>query len=280
MKKQFLALVTIFTLSTGGFATNAFAAEHKIQQGETLSEISQKYAMAVEDIKQLNNLSSDNIFANDTLKVLDEKDFYTVQKGDTLYKIAEAYNVAMEQLVKWNNLLNPNLIFAGEKLAVTAEAGTLLQQVAAVAKELEQEQQVTTSEQASVQQEKQVATSEQAPAQTQAQQQQQVQASAPPQESQNNTITVSATAYTAFCTGCSGITANGTDLRSNPELKVIAVDPTVIPLGTRVYVEGYGEAIAADTGGAIKGNKIDVFIPTQEDALNWGRRTVQVTILN
>ena len=91
---------------------------------------------------------------------------------------------------------------------------------------------------------------------------------------------MSATAYTAYCTGCSGITANGTDLRSNPGLKVIAVDPSIIPLGTRVFVEGYGEAIAADTGGAIKGNKIDVFIPTQEDALNWGRQTVQVTILN
>ena len=61
-----------------------------------------------------------------------------------------------------------------------------------------------------------------------------------------------ATAYTAYCEGCSGVTANGTDIRSNPNLKVIAVDPRVIPLGTRVWVEGYGEAIAADTGGAIK----------------------------
>lgn len=269
MKKQLLALATIFTLSAGGFATNTFAAEHNVQQGETLSEISKQYSMTIEELKRLNNLSSDIIFANDIIKVIDEKDFYTIQQGDKLYKIAEAYNVAMEQLVKWNNILNPNLIFAGEKLAVTAEAGALLQQVAAVAKELEQEQQ-DEAVQASVQQDQ---------AQAQAQQQQ-AQAPASSQEAQNKTITVSATAYTAYCTGCSGITANGTDLRANPELKVIAVDPTVIPLGTRVFVEGYGEAIAADTGGAIKGNKIDVFIPTQEDALNWGRQTVQVTILN
>ena len=92
--------------------------------------------------------------------------------------------------------------------------------------------------------------------------------------------TMRATAYTAYCTGCSGITANGTDLRSNPNQKVVAVDPRVIPLGTKVWVEGYGEAIAADTGGAIKGNKIDVFIPTDGQARNWGVRTVTVKILN
>ena len=61
-----------------------------------------------------------------------------------------------------------------------------------------------------------------------------------------------ATAYTAYCEGCSGITANGTDIRSNPNLKVIAVDPRVIPLGTKVWVEGYGEAIVADTGELLK----------------------------
>jgi len=93
------------------------------------------------------------------------------------------------------------------------------------------------------------------------------------------TLTMTATAYTAYCEGCSGITKNGTDIRANPHLKVIAVDPTVIPLGTRVWVEGYGEAIAADIGGAIKGNIIDVFIPSHEEALEWGRKTVKVRIL-
>ena len=101
-----------------------------------------------------------------------------------------------------------------------------------------------------------------------------------PKESDKQEYTMRATAYTAYCTGCSGITANGTDLRSNPKQKVIAVDPRVIPLGTKVWVEGYGEAIAADTGGAIKGNKIDVFIPTDGQAMDWGVRTVTVKILN
>ena len=98
---------------------------------------------------------------------------------------------------------------------------------------------------------------------------------------QGRTITVTATAYTAQCSGCSGITATGLDLKANPNQKVIAVDPNVIPLGSRVYVEGYGEAIAADTGGAIKGaDRIDVFIPDKQEALNWGVRTVKLTILN
>ena len=93
-------------------------------------------------------------------------------------------------------------------------------------------------------------------------------------------ITVEATAYTASCEGCSGITATGINLKENPNAKVISVDPTIIPLGSKVHVEGYGEAIAGDTGGAIKGNRIDVFIPSQQDAINFGVKQLKVTILN
>ena len=91
---------------------------------------------------------------------------------------------------------------------------------------------------------------------------------------------VSATAYTASCTGCSGITATGINLNANPGLKVIAVDPNVIPLGSKVWVEGYGNAIAGDTGGAIKGNKVDLFMANKSDALSFGRKQVKVRILN
>ena len=93
------------------------------------------------------------------------------------------------------------------------------------------------------------------------------------------TFKVTATAFTANCKGCSGVTSTGFNLKKNPNAKIIAVDPKVIPLGTKVWVEGYGEAIAADKGGAIKGNKIDVFMPTTKKAYSWGRRTVTVKIL-
>lgn len=93
-------------------------------------------------------------------------------------------------------------------------------------------------------------------------------------------ITVKATAYTASCEGCSGITKTGINIKENPDKKVIAVDPSVIPLGSKVYVEGFGEAIAADTGGAIKGKRIDIFIPAEQDALDFGVKKLKVTILN
>jgi len=59
---------------------------------------------------------------------------------------------------------------------------------------------------------------------------------------------------------------------------VIAVDPTVIPLGTRVFVPGYGPGVAADVGAAIKGNIIDLWMPSTAAARAWGRRTVTITI--
>lgn len=103
-------------------------------------------------------------------------------------------------------------------------------------------------------------------------------ASAP--KSSSKTMTMEATAYTAECNGCSGVTRTGINLLADRNKKVIAVDPSVIKLGTRVYVEGYGEAIAGDTGGAIKGNKIDIHVPTKEEARKFGRQTVKIKILD
>jgi len=105
-------------------------------------------------------------------------------------------------------------------------------------------------------------------------------ATAPAAQPSGKTMTMTATAYTANCAGCSGVTYTGINLKANPNQKVIAVDPRVIPLGSKVYVEGYGTAIAGDTGGAIKGNRIDVFIPDQASAMAYGIKTVKVTILN
>ncbi|MDM5245836.1 MULTISPECIES: G5 and 3D domain-containing protein [unclassified Lysinibacillus] len=91
---------------------------------------------------------------------------------------------------------------------------------------------------------------------------------------------VTATAYTPYCDGCSGTSATGINLRAGSGLKVIAVDPSVIKLGSKVWVEGYGTAIAGDTGGAIKGNKIDILVQTEAQASNWGVRKVRIKVLN
>lgn len=97
-------------------------------------------------------------------------------------------------------------------------------------------------------------------------------------------ITVEATAYTAHPSengtyGGRVLTAMGHDLTANPNMKVIAVDPKVIPLGSKVWVEGYGEAIAGDTGGAIKGNRIDVLVGSDSTADSWGRKSVKVKVI-
>ncbi len=81
-----------------------------------------------------------------------------------------------------------------------------------------------------------------------------------------------ATAYTAGCSGCSGITALGYRAGHG----IVAVDPRVIPLGARLYIQGYGYAIAGDTGGAIHGNRIDLGFNSQRDAMMFGRRPVTV----
>lgn len=83
--------------------------------------------------------------------------------------------------------------------------------------------------------------------------------------------TMEATAYTGSGTTASGLAA-GTGR--------IAVDPSVIPLGTKVYVQGYGEAVAADTGGAIVGNRIDLWFSTEAMCQTFGRRTLKLYVLN
>ena len=97
---------------------------------------------------------------------------------------------------------------------------------------------------------------------------------------------VTATAYTAdpsengYKPGETVKSKLGHNLTANPNMKLIAVDPSVIPLGSTVYVEGYGTAIAGDTGSAIKGHIIDLLMPNSAQANDWGRRTVKVKILN
>ncbi|SEO92565.1 Uncharacterized conserved protein YabE, contains G5 and tandem DUF348 domains [Amphibacillus marinus] len=99
--------------------------------------------------------------------------------------------------------------------------------------------------------------------------------------SSSRTLSMEATAYNWDCGSCDGrgLTATGYDLKANPN-GVVAVDPSVIPLGTRLYIEGYGYAVARDTGGAVTGNKIDLHMSSIGEARNFGRKTVTVEILD
>lgn len=85
-------------------------------------------------------------------------------------------------------------------------------------------------------------------------------------------MSVVATAYTGH-----GITSTGT----TPKWGTIAVDPSIIPYGTKVYIPQFNKTfIAEDCGGAIKGNKIDIYMNNEDSVYNWGRKTIDIYILN
>jgi len=90
-------------------------------------------------------------------------------------------------------------------------------------------------------------------------------------EASQKTMVMEATAYT--------YTGNKTATGTWPKIGVAAVDPKVIPLGTMLYVEGYGYARAEDTGGLIKGDRIDLFFETEQECIEWGRKNVKVRIV-
>ena len=200
---------------------------------------------------------------------------YTVKSGDTLYDIARAHQIPLQSLMNWSGVTG-DLIHPGDVLNVSIEApgsSTNLQRSKQlVAAAIEKKRIAAEAKPSSI-----------PPATTQhvAKTENKTQAASVQVAAQTGReLTMTATAYTAYCAGCSGTTRTGINLRANPNQKVIAVDPSVIPLGSRVWVEGYGEAIAGDTGGAIKGNKIDVFLPGQDTAIAWGVKTVKVKVLN
>ncbi|REJ09646.1 3D domain-containing protein [Halobacillus trueperi] len=270
MKKTVFSVVATVAL-TGAFATtvSAHETEYKIDKGDTLWGISQKYDVSVQDLKTWNGLNSNLIYPNQTLKVANESksstpssttssntSTYTVKSGDTLFAISQKFNISVDQLMAWNNLTS-TLIHPGDQFKVDGQAV----QTSAPSSNSSSSNSSSSNSSNSTSTATQTSTS---------------------QDTSNDVVkefTAEATAYTAYCTGCSGVTATGIDLRANPDQKVIAVDPNVIPLGSKVYVEGYGTAIAGDTGGAINGNRIDIFMPSREDALDFGRQSVKVQVL-
>ncbi|EWH21435.1 3D domain-containing protein [Bacillus haynesii] len=263
MKKTFMSFVAVAALSSTAFGASASAKEVTVQKGDTLWGISQKQGVNLQDLKEWNQLSSDLIIPGQKLNVsekqTEEKKQYTIKKGDTLWKIAQQFGVSVNDLKNWNNIKS-DIIYPNTSITVDGQA-TVQAAAAQPAETKPAVQKEAKVEQAAPKQEKET-TSRSNESQSAAKE-----------------LTVTATAYTANDGGMTGVTATGIDLKANKNAKVIAVDPNVIPLGSKVYVEGYGEATAADTGGAIKGNKIDVFVPSKSAAKNWGVKTVKVKVL-
>jgi 3D (Asp-Asp-Asp) domain-containing protein/LysM repeat protein len=288
MKKSILSLAAAAAIS-GAFTIPVQAEDVNVKDGDTLWGISQTYKVSIEDIKDWNHLSSDTIYSGETLHISQEK-HYKVKSGDTLWEIAGKYHVSVNDLKSWNGL-NSDTIHPKQELVI--KPATYKDEAASVKPEqpsapAEQAKPAAPTKQAKpavpAEQTKPAAPAEQAkpaaPAEKAEKEKTVSNSESTNQSGIEKEITVRATAYTADCQGCSGTTATGIDLKANPDAKVVAVDPSVIPLGSKVYVEGYGYATAEDTGSAIKGNRVDIFIPNEQDALNWGVKNVKVQVLN
>lgn len=257
------------------------ARQHTVVQGETLSLIARKYGVNVEDLVAVNKIKNpDIIFPGQVLLLADpapadktaattspaHRLVHEIQRGDTVWDLARKYGVEMGQIIAVNGISDPRKLEIGRKLVIPAKKEAVASTTRLVA----------ARSSTSVRQ-----------------------AGSDRNENINYTAVfiVQATAYcpgTAEC-GCpinekgysvctgpynDGVTASGLPAvagdgsEANPHL--VAVDPGLIPLGTRLYIEGYGYALAADTGGVIKGRRLDLLLPTHQAALKFGRRQLTV----
>ena len=244
LKKTVLATIAVAFLGISGMTTSTAKADEWV-------------ARTTEEVK-------DEIVHND-----EGVQEYTVKYGDTLSVIAEAMDVSLDALIRVNDIQNANLIYAGTTIKFSSDK----QEVVVKTEEEEHTYKVEDNtdnkevvEVKAVEPTPQTATSQEVQTTTTA-----------PATTEGYTLTVEATAYSYAEAGLSSYTADGTNLVNDP--MVIAVDPRVIPLGTMVEIPGYGVFRAADTGGAIVGNKIDVHFPTVAQTYNFGRRTITIRIL-
>ena len=202
---------------------------------------------------------------------------YTIKWGDTLSVISEATGASLDSLVQVNEIQNANLIYPGTVLRFSADQKEVTvnngsQEHSYRVQDNKEVKEVEKSE-ATTSANNETAQATQATETTQATQTTQAASS-----SQNGYyLTVEATAYSYNEAGLSNYTADGTNLVNEPN--VIAVDPSVIPLGSYVEIPGYGVFRAADTGGAIYGNRIDVHLVNLNDVYNFGRRTITIRVL-
>lgn len=241
LKKTVLATIAVAFLGISGMTTSTAKADEWV-------------ARTTQEVK-------DEIIHNEE-GVLE----YTVKYGDTLSVIAEAMDVSLDALIRLNDIQNANLIYAGTMIKFSEDK----QEVVVKTEEEEHTYKVAENKEVvevkAVEPTPQTATSQEVQTTTTA-----------PAATEGYTLTVEATAYSYAEPGLSNYTADGTNLVNDP--MVIAVDPRVIPLGTMVEIPGYGVFRAADTGGAIVGNKIDVHFTTVAETYNFGRRTITIRIL-
>ena len=203
---------------------------------------------------------------------------YTFQWGDTLSSIALATDISVDSLVKINDINNADMIIAGNSIHLSTDHSVVTVEnndnVKTYDVSEDEVKEVETPEETKVEAEVEEKPEATEPKETE---KETVEASETTEKS-GEWVTVEATAYSTNQPELSDTTYTGINLHENPN--VIAVDPSVIPLGSTVYVPGQGTFIAGDTGSAIKGNRIDVHMTDLNAALQFGRQTMDVQVLN
>lgn len=198
---------------------------------------------------------------------------HTVVWGDTLSKLAQTYLGTMESyptIAQRNQIPNPHFILVGQVLAI--DITTTVTHETQVETIVPRQIVVPVTDKSVT-----LNTTETA-----------VKPANPDSgEQTNTTMTFSATAYSCSLAEGTAHFVNGTEVcnttanGSFPTWGMVAVDPTVIPLGTQLQISGFEGVVftATDTGGAIKGNRLDIWFPTYSEALKFGRRSVEIQIV-
>ncbi|MEC6748672.1 3D domain-containing protein [Marinilactibacillus sp. XAAS-LB27] len=280
------ATIAFASMFTFGNMSDASAQEMSADNWEprTVSEISSEIAAQKE-----------NQDGNDAVE-------YTFQWGDTLWGVSKATDVSIDKLAKVNDIDNRSMIQVDTKIYLSGDSSIISVENndEVVSYDVSEEEVVETETPKEVQEsvkeevvEEEVVTEATPeatetteatePAETTAPEatpSEEVSTSSSEEQASaqsGRTVSVEATAYSLNQPELGNITYSGIDLRQNPN--VIAVDPSFIPLGSKINVPGYGEFIAGDTGGAIKGNRIDIHMTDIQQALQFGRRSIEVQII-
>lgn len=286
-RKSLLAMT--LSISVASLAAPAYAATYQVQENDSLWSIAQANQISLEAMINANlTVDADNLAVGQTLTLpVSTEHTYAVQKGDTFWKLARYWNIPLDRLMSANPDIHPLNLYPGLVIDLPRDDS-------AAPKEAKLAADKATAPAAAEETASQAAAPEaSAP---------QASATAPQPAAQANTVTTaSGQAYTyskvikAKASAYSNAhEENGwgpIDYFGNPlELGTIAVDPSVIPMNSTVYITGYdsnglpqGGLIgkATDQGSAIKGNKVDIFMPgTPDKVRQFGIQDVTVYILD
>lgn len=228
-----------------------------VAPGDTLSSIATRFGTDMDTLAAANGIDNpDRIAVGQPLIIPPQIITYTVRPGDTLISIASRFGLDVPTLLRWNAVSDPDLIVTGTDLQVPGYQAPL---PAGAVPDPNSPTGQSTAASASTDGATGTLTT----------------VAAPPRKSFPAVIT--AYSFQAPIGGARGtVTRSGTPVRWG----VVAVDPQVIPLGTRLTIDGFDDVfVAEDTGGAIRGNHVEIFYPDVAAALRFGVQTRRVTIL-